>query len=265
MTTGVVFFAHNTESIDYVRIAEWNAKNVQRHLNLPVTLITSTPTDSFVFDNVIVVDKPDGDIRHFQDQAVNNTWRNRGRADVYELTPYDTTLLLDVDYIVASDQLKILLDDPRDFICPTQAYEATQTHNDLNTLGQYKFPMAWATVIKFNKTAEAKLIFDTMRMIQNNYRHYSELYSFPVKPFRNDFALSIALTMLSGHLVTERYSAPFKLINVNPSTRVTRLIPDRYELTYERMVNKKLTPRRIKVDQQDIHVMGKSYLEALCE
>lgn len=265
MSTGVVFFAHNTESIDYVRIAEWNAKNVQRHLNLPVTLITSTPTDSFTFDNVIVVDKPDGEPRLFQDQTVNNTWRNKGRADVYKLSPYDTTLLLDVDYIVASNQLKILLDDPRDFICPTQAYEATQTHSDLNTLGQHNFPMAWATVVKFNKSTEAKLIFDTMHMVQANYRHYSELYSFLLKPFRNDFALSIALTMLSGHLVTQRYSTPFKLINVNPTTKVTRLLEDRYELTYERMINKKLTPRRIKVDGLDIHVMGKSYLEALCD
>ena len=43
MTTGVLIFAYNNEQIDYLAMANWSAKNIRRHLNLPVCVVTNTP------------------------------------------------------------------------------------------------------------------------------------------------------------------------------------------------------------------------------
>jgi hypothetical protein len=50
MTTGALIFAYNNEQIDYVSMAAWTARNIRRHLNIPVALVT---------DNAQAVDNPD--------------------------------------------------------------------------------------------------------------------------------------------------------------------------------------------------------------
>jgi hypothetical protein len=265
MTQGVVFFAFNSGPIDYVRIAQWNAANVHRHLNLPVTLITDAPVDNPIFDQVILIDNAQADRRIFFDQDRLVPWRNRGRCAAYELSPYDTTLLLDVDYVVASTKLRYILEDPRDFVCHQRALEITQPSDAIETFGQHRMPMSWATVIKFNRSDLAEHIFDIMTMVQNNYSHYADLYKFRHAPFRNDYALSIALALVNGHSVDPVFDSPWLLLNVNPAHQVRQLEEDYYEIKYTKMVNNENKPFRIAVYKQDLHVMGKSFLENLIE
>lgn len=265
MTQGVVFFAFNSGPIDYVRIASWNAANVHRHLNLPVTLITDTPVDDPVFDQVILVDNTQADQRIFFDQDRLVPWRNRGRCAAYELSPYDTTLLLDVDYVVASTKLVHILKDSRDFVCHQRALEITQPTDTAETFGQHRMPMSWATVIKFDRSYLAEQIFDIMAMVQNNYPHYANLYKFRHAPFRNDYALSIALALVNGHCIDPVFDSPWPLLNVNPAHEVQQLDEDYYEIKYIKTVNQENKPFKIAVYKQDIHVMGKSFLENLIE
>jgi len=265
MTQGVVFFAFNSGPIDYVRIAQWNAANVHRHLNLPVTLITDTPVADPVFDQVILVDNTQTDQRIFFDQDHLVAWRNRGRCAAYEISPYDTTLLLDVDYVVASSKLLNLLEDSRDFVCHQRAIELTQPTDSVETFGQHRMPMSWATVVKFNRSIVAEQIFDIMAMVQNNYPHYADLYKFRHAPFRNDYALSIALALVNRHSVDPVFDSPWPLLNVNPGHEVRRLDEDYYEIKYTKMVNNENKLFRITVYKQDLHVMGKSFLEKLID
>ena len=60
MTQGVVMFAFNNEQIDYLAMAAWSAKNIRRHLNLPVCVITDvTDTSRTVdFDQVVLTESP---------------------------------------------------------------------------------------------------------------------------------------------------------------------------------------------------------------
>ena len=266
MTQGVVFFAFNSGPIDYVRIAQWNAANVRRHLNLPVTLITDTHVDDPIFDQVILVENVEADRRIFFDQDKLVPWRNRGRCSAYELSPYDTTLLLDVDYVVASTKLLYLLGDSRDFVCHQRAEDVTQfTDSNIETFGEHRMPMSWATVVKFNRSYIAEQVFDIMAMVQNNYAHYADLYRFRHAPFRNDYALSIALALVNGHSVDPVFDMARPLLNVNPAHEVRQLDTDYYEIKYTKMVNQELKPFKITVYKQDIHVMGKSFLESLIE
>jgi hypothetical protein len=109
MNTGALIFAFNNQETDYVAMAVWSAQNIRRHLNIPTSIVTDRPIDHAVFDQVIVTTAKSGGSRYFEDYAANVTWHNAGRVDAYDLTPYNQTLVLDADYVVASDQLKLSL------------------------------------------------------------------------------------------------------------------------------------------------------------
>jgi len=51
MTRGAVLFAFNNDRVDYVSQAQWSAPRINRHLGLPVTLVTDImPDDASMFD-----------------------------------------------------------------------------------------------------------------------------------------------------------------------------------------------------------------------
>lgn len=125
--------------------------------------------------------------------------------------------------------------------------------------------MAWATVMKFTKSDISEMIFDTIQMVQNNYGHYAALFGFSSAPYRNDFALSIALSLASGHRLTADYSTPFCLLNVSPGDEVRCIDTDTYEVRYNCTVNNESKPFRIVLKNQDLHVMSKDYLEKIVD
>ena len=257
MSTGALIFAFNNESIDYVAMAAWSAKNVQRHLGIPVSLVTDATVDSDVFDQVIYTAvEESSNTRHFTDVGTV-TWHNLNRMDAYTLTPYSQTLVLDADYVVASNQLQSILNSQEDFMCHRTAYDVTglQTFNDLNVFGQYKFPMWWATVMMFRNSERARLIFESMSMIRDNWTHYRNLYANPRSTYRNDHALSIALNIENGHTL-QTQDIPWGLASLTPEHRLTQLDQDRYCVDF---VTADKKPRWIELTT-DFHAMGKQQL-----
>ena len=158
MTTGALIFARNNEQIDYEAMAQWSAKNIERHLRIPTYIVT----DDAVNDNT----------RHFTDVG-NVTWHNHNRMDAYRLSPWDRTLVLDADYVVASNRLQSVLEVDQDFLAHRWAYDVTGCNNfdGLNSFGNNRMPMWWATVMMFRKSRHAELIFDSMQMIKDNWTH----------------------------------------------------------------------------------------------
>lgn len=262
MTTGAVLFAYNTEQIDYVKIAEWTAKNIRRHLGIPVALITDRETDRN-FDQVIVYESTEENFRWFGDLKQQVPWKNDTRPMAYDLSPWDRTLVLDVDYVVASDQLKTILECDRDFLSHRYAYDITGQNDfkDLNHFGGVCMPMWWATVMVFNKTQQAKLIFDSMKMVRDNWTHYKILYQNTSPSYRNDHALSIALGIVDGHVV-DHDDIPWSLASLVPEHQLSRVDRDHYRVDFVDTENKK---RWMEIRNQDFHAMGKTHLEALIE
>ena len=145
MTQGALIFAFNNESTDYVALAQWSARNIRRHLKIPIALVTNLPTgDSRLrgFDKVITCDAAQGGTRWFEDYQARVSWYNAGRTDAFDLTPWDQTLVLDADYVVASDQLKVILDSQEDFLCHRWAYDITGENDfsGLNYFGHHRMP-----------------------------------------------------------------------------------------------------------------------------
>jgi hypothetical protein len=265
MTTGALIFAFNNESTDYITMAAWSAKNIRRWLNIPVAIVTdcSDHNRTRTFDQVINAVPAAGGTRWFEDYQATVTWHNAGRTDAYSLTPWDRTLVLDADYVVASNQLKILLDSDQDFLAHAGAYDITGTDNfaNLNEYGEHHMPMSWATVMMFRRSEYAELIFDCMKMIQANWRHYKDLYQMPGSTFRNDYALSIALTIVNGQTL-EYKSIPWKLASVTPEHTLTKTSKDCYRIDY---VDQEKRTRWTTLRNQDFHAMGKLHLEKIIE
>lgn len=246
MTTGALIFARNNEQIDYVAMAHWSAKNIKRHLGIPTHIVTD---DSAASTNA----------RHFTDVGAV-TWHNLNRMDAYRLSPWDCTLVLDADYVVASNQLQAVLEVDQDFLAHRWAYDVTGCNNfeGLNYFGANCMPMWWATVMMFRKSKQAELIFDSMQMIRDNWTHYRNLYKNTNATYRNDHALSIALGIINGHTL-DHAGIPWALASLTPEHKLTQLNQDCYRVDF---VNSENKARWISLTQ-DFHAMGKQQLGAI--
>jgi hypothetical protein len=177
--------------------------------------------------------------------------------DAYRLSPWDRTLVLDADYVVASNQLMPLLTVDQDFLAHRLAYDVTGCNNfeGLNYFGNNRMPMWWATVMMFRKSKHAELIFDSMQMIRDNWAHYRALYKNSTATYRNDHALSIALGIVNGHTI-DHLGIPWGLASLTPEHKLTQVDKDRYRVDFINTENK---PRWIELTQ-DFHAMGKQQL-----
>jgi len=257
MTQGALIFAYNNEAVDYVSMAAWSARNIHRHLDIPVCLVTDVTDlpDHHDFDQVITVAAaPTTQKRFFRDYKQAGTWHNLNRVNAHDLTPWDHTLLLDADYVVASDQLSCLLNVDQDFISHDRADDITGNlpFRGNRTFGATHMPMRWATVISFRRSSTAELIFGAMEMIRDNWQHYLDLYQIHEPIYRNDFALSIAANVVEGHTLKSA-NIPWTLATITPETKLIQVDQDTYKIQYQNVEEK---PHWMTI-RQDFHAMCK--------
>ena len=199
---GVLLFAYDNESIKYTELAKLCALLVRRHLpNTGVTLVTDNSIDG-PFDDVILVETGNSGRRTFRNpngETEEVTWHNKTRPQAYDLTPYDKTLLLDVDYLMFNNSLQWLFQSDKELLCHNTVYDITGKESliDEKMLHWSSIPMLWATVIYFTKNDTARELFNLVKLVQDNYQYYYNLYNFKSGPYRNDYAISIAYNLLS--------------------------------------------------------------------
>ena len=111
----------------------------------------------------------------------------------------------------------------------------------------------------FKKTNFSQYVFDAMTMVRENWQHYRDLYQIDRPTYRNDFALSIALGIVSGH-TGKVDEIPWALASMLPDTELTQLDPDYFALTYTDSGN---VPRTVGISATDFHAMGKAHLEKI--
>jgi hypothetical protein len=255
MSKGVLIFAYNNETVDYLSMARWSARNINRHLGIPTAIVTNETFEPLEFEQCIQVESPTTtQKRYFRDHKAAGIWYNTNRVSAYELSPWEHTLLLDSDYVVASDQLKVLFDIDQDFLAHRWAYDITGNlpFDGNRSFGTYQMPMMWATVVAFRRSKKAQLIFDSMEMIRNNWNHYLQLYQIDEQTYRNDYALSIAMNIVNGHTLSDPV-IPWRLTTVTPETKLTQVVQDTYKIQYTTVDQK----QRWMTVRQDFHAMCK--------
>lgn len=210
MTTGAVIFAHNNPGIDYTKMANFAAGRVKEFLDIPVSLVTDNPKwllDQYPnhnFDKVIEL-AVTGPVNYkmFADGTLYDRrlpWVNTTRNQIYNLTPYDKTLVLDSDYIINSKVLKIALERDELFQIYHESLDLAGWRDNtyFKRINTYSIPFYWATAFVFQKDPIVELFFDLISYIKENWIYFRTLYNIDVAMFRNDFAFSIAIHIMNG-------------------------------------------------------------------
>lgn len=285
MSHGALFFAVNNGLINYLKLALVNAQLVRRFMGVPVSLITTEETleseEHFkvnegwyrsVFDQIIVTTEEHkrGNFRSYQDthfHKVKGAFLNQSRVTAYELSPYDETLLLDVDYLIFSDTLNGVWGSQEDVLMNRDAIrvggtEITGNERFLCPSGPRMF---WATAIYFKKSELARLLFQMVAHVRNNWEYYSLLYQLPEagklaeqQLFRNDYAFSIAAHTLSGFQepnVIKPLPVPHVLTMLDRDQIFAVLIEGLW--VFINHVEDKWKFYAVRVEKQNVHCMNK--------
>jgi len=269
MTVGAVIFAQNNGGIDYVKLANFAALRVKQHLDIPVSIITDSSKwlqsnfPDHNFDQIISLPKDTSrQTKKFNDGKLSSKvldWKNLSRNQVYNLTPYDKTLVLDSDYILNSNVLKSALDLDHDFQIYQHSFDLALGRDpaEFKTINQYSIPFFWATVFIFQKTPLTEVFFDLIDYIKANWVYYRTLYTIDSALFRNDFAFSIAIHIMSGN-TTNSFST--ELPGKMTYSADTDILVTANDNNMQFLVEKKNYPGEYlvaKTSGLDVHVMNK--------
>lgn len=269
MNRGVVLFAFNSPEYNYLKMAEFTAKRVNHFLNLPVTLITdksSIISLNHPFDKIITVESDPNNI--FQGRI----WLNKGRYQCFNLTPYDETLLLDVDYMINSNRLLQVFDVVDDFCCHEHVSFLMDSYNKIEKLNNDDLSLStlWATVVCFKKTNRVKQIFECLEMVQKNYEHYGQIHKFSTDTYRNDYALTLAWYIANGHSYNCSDIIPWNLMHIGLKTYVYKNndteFNTEYTVIYDKWLRGKIKKEYITIKDMDFHIINKDiFLELASE
>jgi hypothetical protein len=260
MTKGIILFAFNTTRYDYYKMAVATAKRINYFLDLPVTIVTdndSISNEEYTFDQKIIIETPNTDnLRSW------GTWINKDRFKAYELTPYDDTIILDVDYIVNSKTLLKTFTLPSDFSCHKNSIFLLRPDISPELLGHFGLQTMWATVVRFQKTRRVKQIFDCISMVQENFTHYANLHGLIYHTYRNDYALTLANHLVNGHMFETKDAIPWNLIHIHPDSKVYTANENEFAVSKHIFKNNKSKTEYILIKNMDFHMMNKdNFLE----
>ena len=244
MTQGVLLFCFDTEHTRYHKILERCVRLVKKNISKNITVVTN-------FDTFRKM-SPMGFIEYkLIDPELGNTlngkaWNNVDRHMAYELSPYDTTLVMDIDYFCFSDNLKNLFNTEYDFLVPDTAHDLSG-RNSFDQRRWSMIPMVWATVLLFKKNDKVRKIFDTVKYIKKNYSYFTEMYRIYSKNLRNDYLFARALQQINGFVGYEKM--PFALPTLPPDCEVVEINDKGLAWKHNNQIS--------YVQDQDVHVLNK--------
>ncbi len=225
MTKGILIFAHNGPEVDYGVMSIIAGGLAKKHLGLPVSLVTDKWTTAWlkesnmfstaesVFDKIIEIEKPrTKNTRTLHDGFYSKTipFVNSNRFSVWDLSPYDQTLLIDSDYLIFSNRLNEYWNTEASVMLGHSMNDITGERSGIldQRVSETGIHMFWATTVMFTKNDESRFFFKLVDYIKDNYRYYADLFRFNPKQYRNDIAFSIAKHIMNGYETEFVYSLP---------------------------------------------------------
>lgn len=217
---GFLMFAHNNSEIDYFRLAVVNALLIQKNTGVKNITVVTDPHSlkqgektlgkrliKKAINNLIVVEKDkdfkEKNLRLYKDTshtAKHLPFYNVNRCDAYDLSPYEETILVDVDYLILSDTLNHCWGHNNELMMNWKYQDIMYERKDptLSRLHDMGVTMYWATVVYFRKTEYVESFFNLVKHVRNNPQYYRDLYKWQGTLYRNDYSFSIAAHMMSG-------------------------------------------------------------------
>ena len=190
MTRGVLLFAENTD-INYLDQAEILARSIKANGNVSITLVTNDEIHSEYFDTVIHVPASEG------------TWKINNRINAYDISPYDETIVMDVDMFCPVDlneYFDLLSDEDLWFTTKVYTYRNTPVHSVYyrRSVVNNNLPNTYVGMYYFKKSLKASKFFDTLKEVHNNWQEYYPTFT-PHKT--QDWASIDISTSISLHIL----------------------------------------------------------------
>jgi len=247
MTKGILLFCFDTPETKYHTVLERCVGLIKKNLQLEITVVTNHETFKKMrplgFINYKLIEPELGNKKNGKE------WRNVDRHMAYELSPYDTTLVMDIDYFPFTDNLRQFLETDYDFLISKEAYDLTN-RNSFDHRRWSLIDMVWATVFVFRKGAKAKRIFDMVKYVKHYYAYFNELYRVYGKNFRNDYAFAIALEQANGFINYD--TLPIRLATLPPDCKIVKFTDTGVAWQYKDNIN--------YTEDQDVHVLNKELM-----
>jgi len=271
MTTGCVIFAQNTVGVDYIKLALFAAKRAKEFLKIPVTLATDSldyldfyPEHTDVFDKIIPIYGNTNQQKKFYDGTLafkTAEWKNLTRNQVYDITPYDRTLVIDSDFIINSNTLVKALENDYEFQIYKKNFDLSGWRPEaFARINQHSIPFYWGTVFIFEKTNSTKAFFDLIEYIKTNWEYFRVVYKIDSPLFRNDYAFSIAIHIMNGQTEGDfGWELPGRMNFVLDRD----ILVSMQDTSMQFLVEKQYYPGEytlIKTEGIDVHVMNKQSL-----
>lgn len=277
MSRGVLMYAHNNTEIDYLKIACANSLMVQKNLNVKCTLVTDDSTLRWgnkslgkelvnqCFENIILVNRIHSftNNRAYSDTSFTTKslqFYNCNHWEAYDISPYDETLFIDVDYLIMSNSLGNCWGSNNNVMINSNIFSPIDETVYAKTIDDMGIKLYWATVIYFKKSSLAENFFTIARHVQENYIYYKDLYCFNKTMFRNDYAFSIATHMLNGfnNIIPEIHELPITGLCMSWDSDDIHSINGINDITiYAEKQDRKGEYILSKIKGIDIHIMNK--------
>lgn len=233
---GIVMLAHNNQEIDYFRLALVNAFLIQKNMLLTakqIAVITDSATLEYAQETMgkklikkaighIIIQEKDIDFKHSNIRIYKDTshksaslpFYNKTRGDVYSLSPFEETILIDADYLILSDVLNNCWGHNNELMMNYSFKDIMNDREfyDLDRLSPSGITMYWATVVYFRKTDMCNHFFNLVKHVRSHKTFYGNLYNWTGNIYRNDYSFSIAAHMLGGYRDKQLPQLPIKYL-----------------------------------------------------
>jgi hypothetical protein len=244
MSTGVLLYSFDTNKTKYSKITERCISHIRHHLDLPITVVGD---QQFDYTNSVIIEPQKYNKRRYNKEIV--PWYNMERADAYWYSPYETTILMDCDYFILSNDLLRLSQNTNDILLHNKVHDITG-RNNIQSSHEALIPIIWATMVIFKKNNFVEKIFQLIKHIQLHYQHYKRLYRIKFDSFRNDYAFAIALHQIYGQYKDD-YTIPTPMHMMGADANIL-------DLNFNR-VNFSWKDQWASVQNHDVHIFDKEY------
>ena len=244
---GILLFSFDTPELHYSKITEKCVELLRIYCpEIPVVVVGEQIIKSA--DWTILADDPTANVHNLRGPK---SWKNLARVDAYELSPFDTTIIIDSDYLVYDNNLLKLFESDQPVLAHTTWCDLNYAEVSTIPMGNSMLDMMWATVLMFKKDAVVREMFDTWSNILKNYRYFAEMFGLNKRMIRNDHAFTIAMANIQDHGSIEHTVIPWDIITANQNFEVKKITNKNIVLQDQH--------GEITVDQS-VHILNKESL-----
>lgn len=224
---GFLVLAQNLPGVDYVLQARALARSLRRSQAQPVGISLVTDRDVPRGEDFEYV------IRIPQDDSRGRGWKIHNKWQLWELSPYEKTIWLDSDVIVPTDiswWWEQLHGTPIRFCSRPLDFrgEPIDRRCYRGVWVQKHLPMVYTGMVYFDRSPQARRIFEAAKSIFQNWRRVAARYGIE-RSVSGDLVFSLAVDMLGCRECVPEVDDFFTFVHMKPKAfRMEHRIAERW-------------------------------------